>query len=145
VWKGDIGIRDITHIKIAIENSLLSKLSYETILSFVIHQKFYPSTVSHRSFISTHLGQICNQDELCPLYQYPLFTLVFFTKKIRTLFIITLHIFSHFSRTFNLYEVYWLYLTLVTWISLAIYCLQSVTALSYLCVAKILITGPDSS
>ena len=47
-------------------------------------------------------------------------------KKIRTLFIITLYIFSHFARTFNLHEVYCLYLTLVTWISLAIYRLQSV-------------------
>jgi hypothetical protein len=43
------------------------------------------------------------------------------SKKIRTLFIITLHIFSHFARTFNLHEVYWLYLTRVTWISLTIY------------------------
>ena len=43
-----------------------------------------------------------------------------------TLFIITLHIFDHFARIFNLHEVYWLYLTLVTWISLASYRLQSV-------------------
>jgi hypothetical protein len=40
------------------------------------------------------------------------------SQKLRTLFIITLHIFNHFARIFNLHEVYWLYLTLVTWISL---------------------------
>jgi hypothetical protein len=79
IYTGKVVAHDLqVQIKIAIENSLLSKLSYETILSFFIHQQFYPSTVSHRSFISTHLGQICNQDELCPSYQYPLFTLVFF-------------------------------------------------------------------
>ena len=42
------------------------------------------------------------------------------SKKISTLFIITLHIFSHFSKTFNLHKVHWLYLTLVTWIELAL-------------------------
>ena len=47
------------------------------------------------------------------------------SKKVTALFIITLHIFSHFAKTFNLHKVYWLYLTLVTWISLS-YRLQSV-------------------
>jgi len=49
-----------------------------------------------------------------------------YSKKTSTLFIITHHIFSHFAKTFNRHKVYWLYLTLVTWISLAVYCVQSV-------------------
>ena len=40
-------------------------------------------------------------------------------RKISTLFIITLHILSHFAKIFNPQKVYWLYLTLVTWISLS--------------------------
>jgi hypothetical protein len=52
------------------------------------------------------------------------------SKKISTHFIITLHIFSHFAKTFNLHKVNWLCLTLVTCISLAIYRLQSVHSFS---------------
>lgn len=47
------------------------------------------------------------------------------SRKVTAVFIVTLHIFSHFAKTFNLQKVHWLYLTLITWISLS-YHLQSV-------------------